>query len=98
MPDILIRGMEMPTSCGKCRFAGVCGVHPVDEWPDLESIITNDVIGVDGERDKGCPLVPLPSHGDLIDRDALPLGRVEWEDIDNATVIVPASEEENANG
>ena len=45
--SILIKGMKMPESCGKC-FVG------------------NREICVNG-----CPLVPVPPHGDLIDRDAL---------------------------
>jgi hypothetical protein len=34
--------------------------------------------------------VPVPPHGDLIDMGALPTGRVEWEDIVNAPIIIPA--------
>lgn len=67
--SILIKGMEMPASCGECRFAGACGVHHIEEWPDIESIILNDVIGVGGVRDENCPLVPVPPHGRLIDAD-----------------------------
>ena len=37
-------------------------------------------------------LSPIPPHGDLIDRDALPTNRVEWEDIVNAPVIIEADE------
>lgn len=70
MADILIRGMEMPTDCGKC-FVG-------------DRTICAD----------GCPLVELPPHGDLIDRDALPQDRVEWEDIVNAPVVIPSNKEE----
>lgn len=36
----------------------------------------------------------VPPHGDLIDRDALPTGRVEWEDIVQASVVIPAEEGE----
>ena len=38
--------------------------------------------------------VPVPLHGDLIDRDALPTSRVEWEDIVNAPTIIPEEEGE----
>ncbi len=41
-------------------------------------------------RPDWCPLVEVPPHGDLIDRDALPSGRVEWEDIVSAAAIIPA--------
>ncbi len=41
-----------------------------------------------------CPLIEVQEpHGDLIDRDALPTPRVEWEDIVNAPTIIQASEE-----
>jgi hypothetical protein len=69
--SILIRGMEMPENCGVCRFAGSCGALNVEEWPDLESIVFNDVIGIDGVRAPGCPLIPVHPHGRLIDGDAL---------------------------
>ena len=69
MADLLIKGMDMPKNCGECRFAGVCGVHSYDEWPDLESIYLNEVIGVDGVRDEDCPLVEIHAHGRLIIED-----------------------------
>ena len=106
MSDILIR-MEMPESCREC-FACFPGRDANDE-PTTYCTLTEPtspadcwgvIDGIDHQRQRMdfCPLHELPEHGNLIDRDALPLGRVEWEDIDNATVIVPASEEENANG
>ena len=70
--SVLIKGLDMPKNCGRCRLNGVCEVLPLEEWPDLESIYTNDVIGVDGVRHKDCPLVEVPTpHGKLIDADAL---------------------------
>ena len=68
---VIVMGMEIPENCGRCRFIGSCGVHGNEEWPDIESIMFNDVIGIDGKRDKECPLRPLPKkHGRLIDADA----------------------------
>lgn len=104
MSDVLFRGMEMPKNCGTCKFAGVCDVLPASEWPDIESIMLNDVIGVDGARDKDCPLFEIPPHGRLIEADALKKKHhwtddfyeteyVEVEDIDAAPTIIPASEE-----
>jgi len=61
--SILIKGMEMPTSCGECRFA-------VDGWcyaygkPNIEALSTY-------ERANFCPLVAVPAHGRLIDADAV---------------------------
>ena len=70
--SVIVKGMEMPENCGKCRFVGACGVHGIEEWPDIESIMFNDIIGIDGSRDEACPLHPLPEkHGRLIDADEL---------------------------
>ena len=58
---ILIKGMEMPKNCWECHFGhGDSGVCVVDfkqhgDWNEPQN----------------CPLVPVPPHGDLIDRDAL---------------------------
>ena len=53
--SILIKGMEMPKSCVDCNM-------PM-EW-------CNKWIGVEnGKRSEDCPLVPVPPHGALIDRD-----------------------------
>ena len=75
--SILIKGMEMQGNCGWCPLRGSC-VHRIY----IEC------------RPEDCPLIEVPEpHGDLIDRDALPKPRVEWEDIVNAPTIIPASEE-----
>ena len=54
--SVLIKGMEMPKSCAECRFYGeYC-------WAK----------GDENRYSKlPCPLVPIPPHGDLIDRDDL---------------------------
>ena len=61
--SVLIRGMKMPTSCHQCvaGYGGFCFVCPAEE----------DGTCPDHGRPKWCPLVPIPPHGDLIDRDAL---------------------------
>lgn len=77
--SILIKGMEVPTSCSNCKLrmaVGCCGNLPYNTRMPI------------------CPLVPVPPHGDLIDRDALPTSRVEWEDIVNAPTIITAEEDE----
>ena len=73
--SILIKGMEMPKSCMDCPFKGfdraggrgnICTIN--------DSITIHAVLdGVDIKfvRMGDCPLVPVPQHGDLIDRDAL---------------------------
>ena len=57
--SILIRGMEMPKSCNACMFDvyGLC--------------LINKNIEAEDELTHSCPLIPVPPHGDLIDRDAL---------------------------
>lgn len=54
--SVYIPGMEMPTSCAECRFYG-------------------EYCYAKGDENKGsklpCPLIPVPEHGDLIDRDKL---------------------------
>lgn len=104
MSGIYIKGMEMPKSCAFCRFAGSCGVHNAEEWPDIESIVFNDVIGIDGVRDPDCPLIPVPDHGRLIDANKLFkemeheywFDNADWDKAEDlviaAPTIIPAEE------
>ena len=81
--------IEMPTSCLDCPISHsaycrtiACGITgKTISAPDCEET-----------RLDSCPLVPIPPHGRLIDADALPTSRVEWEDIVNAPTIIPAEE------
>ena len=54
--------MEMPTSCAKCKLFGEYGCPFIGA---VGYALTR------GERNEDCPLVPVPEHGDLIDRDKL---------------------------
>lgn len=58
--SVLIKGMEMPTSCIECRFGydGKCFAHQ----PFKRFVLGQEV---------DCPLAPVPPHGRLIDADAL---------------------------
>ena len=78
MPDILIRGMEMPKSCREC-FACFPGRDDNDE-PTTYCTLTEPISpadcwgvidGIDHQRQRMdfCPLHELPPHGDLISRD-----------------------------
>lgn len=58
---VYIKGMKMPKHCGEC------GV----EWCDLWKRLIIAGMSIAKSRPKDCPLVELPPHGDLIDRDAL---------------------------
>lgn len=61
MPDILIRGMEMPTSCADCPIKG-----------DAFCRLTREKVKYHHEyRHDRCPLRDLPKHGDLIERDEI---------------------------
>ena len=92
--SILIKGMEMPTSCAFCPMFDDVYTHFGDEEVYVCKLGVNlNYYQYAGNEPKDCPLVPVPPHGDLIDRDALPTSRVEWEDIVNAPTIIPAEDE-----
>lgn len=63
---VLINGMEMPKSCEECQTVlGRC-----DELED-GTVWCRMAHGYIGDERTVCPLVPVPPHGDLIDRDAI---------------------------
>ena len=67
---VYIKGMEMPTNCWSCRMFYNCYAC---EGHYCRCAALGEVIGKDSEvlRDKrrdDCPLVPVPPHGDLVDR------------------------------
>lgn len=68
MSDILIRGMEMP----KAQFQKTSTLYHLEGtifvYPDGKA---RAELSVDYNKRKSHPLVPVPPHGDLIDRDAL---------------------------
>ena len=72
MMSIYIKGMEMPTSCRKCDFFINC--DSCEGWecycPLVGLIGYESNASLDKRRDD-CPLIPVPKHGDLIDKDAL---------------------------
>ena len=65
MSDILIRNMEMPTNCGECRLS-----YYDDDGCDMFCAPLNNLVKQNGKLED-CPLVEVPPHGELIDRDAL---------------------------
>ena len=94
MTDILVR-MNMPNSCVECSSTGLSVAVSIlgASCPWCRELI-DPKVNLRIARHADCPLVELPEHGELIDRDALPEGRLEWEDIDDAPVIVPSNKEE----
>ena len=89
--SVLIKGMEMPTSCAECELAEHYERYELEHYCPFT--------GWYADYEK-CPLVPVPPHGRLIDADELAATCDEphwcaWlSDIDNAPTIIPAEEGE----
>lgn len=66
--SILIQGMDMPKNCAECKMWSIC--ECLNDFEDFESICYAVEDG-DLVRDKNCPLIELPPHGDLVDRNKL---------------------------
>lgn len=77
--SVYIPGMEMPTSCRKCGLMMNC--DDCEGWEcyclplkksigHLEKFRDEPYVLTDKRRDD-CPLLYVPEHGDLIDRDKL---------------------------
>ena len=68
MSGIYIPKMRMPSCCGECRFLDDFGDYP-------RCIITDEQRGytfrIRELRMPHCPLIPVPDHGDLIDREKM---------------------------
>ena len=101
---VYIKDMKMPKSCCACPlfksnmskqlFCKAFGAFDKSDYDKLPI-----------ERMKNCPLVPVPDHGDLIDRDALlDTATIHWsqttnescfpiDEIEYAPTIIPASKE-----
>ena len=62
------KGMEMPTSCYDCDFAYQDQDSEHNVYWTCAAVHKSACMH---ERREDCPLVPVPPHGDLIDRDAL---------------------------
>lgn len=68
---VYIHNMEMPRNCLACDWC----VHTIPADNYICYRLNRAVIGVAKEDvnetvNACCPIVPVPSHGDLIDRDA----------------------------
>jgi len=94
MPDILIRGMEMPKTCSQCPL---CYDYMMCSLRDGRFSRMGESFDCCEMRLADCPLIELPPHGDLIDMDKIRYtelyGGVEvttanW--IDSLPVVVPA--------
>jgi hypothetical protein len=94
--SILIKGMDMPTSCWDCYFQD-CGNCRLNAHKVVDKCIIED------RRDEACPLAPVPPHYDLIDHNALKIAvmncdcetRVDFlkhamDCINKAPVVIPS--------
>ena len=85
MSGVYIKGMEMPVTCCHCAFMYFDPDATNSNNGNLGSYLcsfTKDEIW-NTQRDPACPLIPVPDHGDLIDRDALNK-RIKEETINQA--------------
>lgn len=91
--SIYIKGMEMPTGCNDC-FLLVRG--------SVNDICTLLKKAVNWNAEKGgfyasCPLIPVPEHGALIDRDDFFATCPElvngYKHITDDLVVIPADKE-----
>lgn len=62
---VYIKGMEMPTSCYKCPLRRRDGMDIVCPVAHERFLLPINILEY---RLDNCPLVPIPPHGDLIDR------------------------------
>lgn len=63
--SILIKGMDMPKDCTECRMV----VFDRMGFP---------YCSIDGETTGDCPMVEIPQHVDLIDRNRLIINFNDW--------------------
>lgn len=89
--NVLIKGMEMPKNCFLCPLSVLKGER-------LYCEVTKDEV-LRAKKPSDCPLIELPPHGRLIDRDELikfshyddhDICVVDMEDIRNAPTIIEA--------
>lgn len=94
MSGIYIPNLPMPKSCFQCEFR--TKVDPDNLMCIISQKTFEDRFYHIEHRDESCPLVPVPEHGDLIDRDkAVDYARENdnkaWEALAYAPTIIPAS-------
>ena len=87
--SVLIKGLAMPDCCWNC---------PCLDGEYGECNISGEKIKIADGRLTDCPLIKLPDHGDLIDRDAVKIRTMDYWDLrdamDDAPVVIPAERSE----
>ena len=93
MSGIYIKGMEMPKCCYDCNF---CRHYDEPNQGYFCIVLLADLHRkpITEERVKNCPLVPVPEHGDLIDRSQAVVEEDTYYQCYNiiAPTIIPADE------
>ena len=69
MSGVYIPGMEMPKSCFQCQFR--TKVDPDNLMCCISQKTFEDRFYHIEHRDQSCPLLHVPDHGDLIDREKM---------------------------
>lgn len=97
MSGIYISGMEMPESCWRCEIGNA---EQMDNRPcPFYSIDGEEQKKYADSRHPDCPLIPVPDHGDLIDKqyayqNTMTLGehtrKIVLKQIDALPVVIPA--------
>lgn len=95
---VYIKGMEMPRNCWECEF----NKSTLDRM-DFCTLTNKQYNWGLSERPSDCPLIEVPPHSDLIDRDKLrekefihdgdAYAVVMSRDIRNAATIIPADKD-----
>ena len=84
--SILIRGMEMPKCCEYCRFSYALPNGDYDIYVKCAAL--NRLIPTDDKLKRDdCPLIELPTHGDLIDRDDLLWANRDADSMDDDSIM-----------
>lgn len=91
--SVLIMEMKIPAHCWQCGFKDSEDECMAMYAADRSRCSVMDMWG-ESKRPEWCPLIELPDHGDLIDRDAL-TATDSWEWIRHgAPVVIPAERRE----
>ncbi len=97
MADLLIKDMKMPKGCASCPYCDRAWNRPKCKAKSMQGRFMEQRLNLDRTRQKWCPLVPVPSHGALMDRDDFFATCPELVDgykyITDGLVVIPAEEE-----
>ena len=95
--DLLIKGSPIPQNCHQCDSWGLSDVVTIDCPVDKNGSLYSFT-----DRPKGCPLIPVPEHGRLIDAEEFKTHFWEkqayfteriYQKLDMMPTIIPADKE-----